>query len=200
MFQKKELDEKGEVPAPFNVEKHNFHPHEVRGDFDFDKNGNPIIKKDSNGDFVDKRGKRVSSRGYLIDNDGNIIDHAGRKKFDKSHVTADGDLPKLFNYGGRRYDVTDTLGQLDKDANGQIIPLTDQQGKLTDNLGRPINSRGYLIDELGNIIDKDGRQIFEKKHLYEDEYPKIMPFSKFNVKNVLGDFEMDPLGQPILEK
>ena len=27
-----------------------------------------------------------------------------------------------------------------------------------------------------------------------------MPFSKFNVKNVLGDFEMDPLGQPILEK
>ena len=26
-----------------------------------------------------------------------------------------------------------------------------------------------------------------------------MPFSKFNVKNVLGDFEMDPLGQPILE-
>jgi len=57
-----------------------------------------------------------------------------------------------------------------------------------------------LIDELGNIIDKDGRQIFEKKHLYEDEYPKIMPFSKFNVKNVLGDFEMDPLGQPILEK
>lgn len=71
---------------------------------------------------------------------------------------------------------------------------------MTDNLGRPINSKGYLIDELGNVIDKDGRQIFEKKHLYEDEYPKIMPFSKFNVKNVLGDFEMDPLGQPILEK
>lgn len=71
---------------------------------------------------------------------------------------------------------------------------------MTDNLGRPINSKGYLIDELGNIIDKDGRQIFEKKHLLDDEYPKIMPFSKFNVKNVLGDFEMDPLGQPILEK
>jgi hypothetical protein len=26
-----------------------------------------------------------------------------------------------------------------------------------------------------------------------------MPFTKFNVKNVLGDFEMDPLGNPILE-
>ena len=29
--------------------------------------------------------------------------------------------------------------------------------------------------------------------------PKILPFTKFNVKNVLGDFEMDPLGNPILE-
>ena len=27
MFDKKDLDEKGELPAPFNVEKHNFNPH-----------------------------------------------------------------------------------------------------------------------------------------------------------------------------
>ena len=33
-----------------------------------------------------------------------------------------------------------------------------------------------------------------------DEIPKIFPFTKFNIKNVLGDFEMDPLGNPILEK
>jgi len=33
-------------------------------------------------------------------------------------VTAEGDLPKLFNYGGRRFDAIDTIGQLDKDANG----------------------------------------------------------------------------------
>jgi hypothetical protein len=26
MFDKKDLDERGEVPAPFNVEKHNFNP------------------------------------------------------------------------------------------------------------------------------------------------------------------------------
>lgn len=66
-------------------------------------------------------------------------------------------------------------------------------------MGRRINSAGYLIDDFGNVIDKDGRQIFEKKHLLEDEVPKILPFTKFNVKNVLGDFEMDPLGNPILE-
>merc|ERR1711935_242560 len=38
------------------------------------------------------------------------------------------------------------------------------------------------------------------KHLENDEIPKIFPWTKFNVKNVLGDFEMDPLGNPILEK
>ena len=50
------------------------------------------------------------------------------------------------------------------------------------------------------MIDRDGRQIFEQKHLENDEIPKIFPFTKFNVKNVLGDFEMDPSGEPILEK
>ena len=49
-------------------------------------------------------------------------------------------------------------------------------------------------------MDKDGREIFEKKHLSNDEVPKIFPFTKFNVKNVLGDFEMDPLGNPILDR
>jgi hypothetical protein len=57
-----------------------------------------------------------------------------------------------------------------------------------------------LIDEFGNVVDKDGREIFEAKHLLNDEVPKIFPFTKFNVKNVLGDFEMDPLGNPILDK
>jgi hypothetical protein len=71
---------------------------------------------------------------------------------------------------------------------------------LVDNLGRLINPRGYLIDEFGNVIDRDGRQIFEKKDLSSDEIPKIFPFTKFNIKNILGDFEMDPLGNPILDK
>jgi hypothetical protein len=45
MFDKKELDERGEIPAPFNVEKYNFNPHLSRGDFDYDKNGKPIVLK-----------------------------------------------------------------------------------------------------------------------------------------------------------
>ena len=86
MFDKSALDGKGEVPAPFNVEKHNFNPHQVRGEFDFDRNGNPMIKKTKSGEYVDKRGQKVSARGYRLDKDGNVIDHQGRVKFDKSHV------------------------------------------------------------------------------------------------------------------
>ena len=33
-----------------------------------------------------------------------------------------------------------------------------------------------------------------------EEIPKIFPFKKFKIKNMLKDFEMDPLGNPILEK
>jgi len=110
MFNKSELDERGEVPAPFNVEKHNFNPHQARGDFDYDKNGKPLIKKDSKGNFVDKRGSRVSSRGYRIDPTDNMIDNYDRKKFDSTQMTPDGDLPKLFNYNGRRFDITDCIG------------------------------------------------------------------------------------------
>lgn len=71
---------------------------------------------------------------------------------------------------------------------------------MIDNLGRRVNSRGYLIDEFGNVVDKDGKEVFEKKHLWNEEIPKIFPFTKFNIKNILGEFEMDPLGNPLLEK
>ena len=106
----------------------------------------------------------------------------------------------MFNYNGRRFDIVDTLGQVDKDKNGNIVPHADKKGNLVDNTGRRINNKGYLIDEFGNVVDKDGRQIFENKHLENQEIPKIFPFTKFNVKNVLGEFEMDPLGIPILDK
>jgi hypothetical protein len=71
-------------------------------------------------------------------------------------MTKDGDLPKLFNYNGKRFDITDIIGQVDKDADGNMVLKKDAHGKFIDNLGRPINSKGYLIDKLGNVIDKDG--------------------------------------------
>ena len=120
MFSKSELDERGEVPAPFSFEKYNFNPHEIRGDFDYDRNGNPRIMKDGAGNYCDKRGDLVSARGYKIDHNGHIIDYHGRKKFDITQIQADGDLPKLYNYNGRRFDITDCIGQFEKDKQGKI--------------------------------------------------------------------------------
>jgi hypothetical protein len=88
MFKKDELDDMGEIPAPFCVEKFNFNPFAIKA------NGSP------------KRGRKVNSKGWLTDNDGNIIeDRFGRVKFDKRQMTKDGDLPKMFNYNGKRFDI-----------------------------------------------------------------------------------------------
>ena len=43
VFDRQELDERGEIPPPFNLEKLNFNPHDIRGYFDRDENGNEII-------------------------------------------------------------------------------------------------------------------------------------------------------------
>lgn len=43
MFDHKDIDERGEIQAPFCVEKYNFNPFIMRGNFDHDKTGKPII-------------------------------------------------------------------------------------------------------------------------------------------------------------
>ena len=71
---------------------------------------------------------------------------------------------------------------------------------MEDNFGRRVNEKGYLIDSENNIIDKEGRRIWSAKHLKNGDFPKIFAFTKFNINNVIGDFEMSPLTDPILEK
>lgn len=36
MFEADDLDDRGELPAPFCVEKYNFNPHDLMGDLDYD--------------------------------------------------------------------------------------------------------------------------------------------------------------------
>jgi hypothetical protein len=36
MFPAEDLDDRGELPAPFCVEKYNFNPHDLLGDLDYD--------------------------------------------------------------------------------------------------------------------------------------------------------------------
>lgn len=57
-----------------------------------------------------------------------------------------------------------------------------------------------MIDHNGNVIDKDSRVIFKSYQLEDDEIPKIFSFTKFNEKHVKGDFDQDPLDEPILGK
>ena len=84
MFQHQDLDERGDLPLPFCVERYNFNPFNIRGDLDTDRQGRLIISKNKNGDMVDKKGRKINKRGWLIDQKGNIIDKNGnRKKFDK---------------------------------------------------------------------------------------------------------------------
>lgn len=75
---------------------------------------------------------------------------------------------------------------------------TKNDGLLVDNLGRRVNEKGYLIDDEGNIIDIHGKKLWDRKHLKNGEFPKIFAFTKFNIKNVLGDFEMNPVGDPMI--
>ena len=43
MFSIKDLDEKGEIPLPFTLNRFNFNPHEIIGNFDYDEHGIPKL-------------------------------------------------------------------------------------------------------------------------------------------------------------
>ena len=183
MFRSDEMDERGEVPAPFCIEKFNFNPHQIMGDFDY-SDGKPILMKTSQGFYIDKKARRVNKHGwYMLPSQGHIVDKEGRKKLDKRQLNDD-DLHKLFNYNGKRFDIKDVMGQFDKDQNGNIITQNNGSGKLLDNLGRAVNEKGYLIDEQGNIIDINQRQIWKRTDLKNGEFPKIFPFTKFNIQRI----------------
>lgn len=129
IFDAKELDERGELPPPYNLERFNFNIHDVRGYFDRDADGNEIIgnKRDAQGNLVDKQGRRVNEHGYLVDGDGNLVDKRGRVKLHKTIMEQNnGDIPLLFNYKGKKFDITDVMGNLDKDRNGNIIIRRDK--------------------------------------------------------------------------
>ena len=118
MFPAVDIDERGEVPAPFCVEKYNFNPHQIMGDFDY-VDGKPQLMQTNKGFFMDKKGRRVNKHGWMtLAGQGHLVDVQGRKKFDKSQLTKEGDLHKLYNYSGQRFDIKDVMGIFDKDQFG----------------------------------------------------------------------------------
>jgi hypothetical protein len=80
MFDAKDIDERGEIPAPFCVEKFNFNPFLVRGDLDYDRAGRPVLIKGPHGETLDKRGKLVNKKGWLVDSEGHICDQSASSR------------------------------------------------------------------------------------------------------------------------
>jgi hypothetical protein len=198
MFQKKQLDDNGDIPQPFKFERYNFNCHDITGACPIGKDGKPIIQETPNGQLVDDSGRQVNENGLLIDEDGNIIDKYNRKKLDKNQLTSKGDLPKMLNYDGKNFKMQNIMGELDKDGRGDAIFKKDKKGNFVDKKGRKVNNKGYLVDSDGNIIDDKGNPIFDKDHLMDGEFPKIFPFSAFNPDTVTGDFKTDKNGNPML--
>ena len=107
----------------------------------------------------------------------------------------------LLNYKGKKFEMMDISGDLDKDRNGNIIIRRDRDNRMVDKKGRRVNNKGYLVDEEDNVVNNEGKTIFDKFSLSKDnEMPKLFPFLKFNINDIKGDFEVDPLGNPILSK
>ena len=93
----------------------------------------------------------------------------------------------------------DICGDLDKDRNGNFIIRRDKDNQMVDKQGRRVNKKGYLIDPDGNVVNREGKMMFESHTLsIDDEIPKLFPFLKFNLEDIKGDYEMDPLGNPML--
>jgi len=92
----------------------------------------------------------------------------------------------------------------DRDRRGKIklISKKDKQGNdiFVDKGGYQVNEKGYIINAQGHICTRKGKKLFHREHLKNNEPPKFLPFTRFNNKRVLGDFELDPVGVPMLDK
>ena len=105
----------------------------------------------------------------------------------------------MLNYDGKQFKIQDVMGEFDKDPRGDIIFEKNKKGEMVDKKGRRVNDKGYLINNDGDIVDKKGNKIWNKDHLYENEFPKIFPFSSFNPDSITGNFDRDAKGNPILK-
>ena len=75
------LSELGELPMPYRLEKYNFNPHKISGNFDFNDKRKPMFLQNKHKQFTDKDWKPVNKAGYLINERGDVIDKDGQVRF-----------------------------------------------------------------------------------------------------------------------
>lgn len=108
VFQAKDLDERGNIPMPFAIEKYNFNPFDLLGTFFYDDVEDPLsfVKSQRGGRYIDELGRQVSLQGFLIDAQNSIVNKKGVKRFDHKQFRQFGGLmPKLYNYYGKTFEL-----------------------------------------------------------------------------------------------
>lgn len=177
------------------MHKFNFNANDIMGNLDVD-----LTPKCPQRD-INKR--RINKFNFLCSENGHVINRNKRKILDKAYLEKNGDFPMLLNFKCKKFHIKDVTGLLLRDVQtGEPVMKKDKfNSKYWDRKGRQVNKRGYLIDMEGNIVTNKNNKIFDVKALLKDgEIPKIFSFTKFNQNEVTGQFEVDPLGQPILKQ
>jgi hypothetical protein len=82
------LEDLGELPMPFKLEKFNFNPHRIMGCFYYDSKNQhkPIILKSKYNSSVDNHNRPVNQQGYLINGREDVIDNDGHVRFVKEQL------------------------------------------------------------------------------------------------------------------
>ena len=50
-----------------------------------------------------------------------------------------------------------------------------------DKAGFMVNNQGYIVTKEGHISTRLGKILFWKHQLKNEEFPKIFPFTRFNI-------------------
>ena len=146
-FSEKDLDERGEIPLPYSWDRYNFNAFDVTGNLHTDQLNKSPSK--TNEPPIDGNGYQINKKGLLVDQNGNMISRKdGEIKLDTYQLTKDGDIPMLYTYDGRNFNIQESMGEFERDDDGNIIILAqkDEEGnyKNMDKNNREVTGKGYL--------------------------------------------------------
>jgi hypothetical protein len=141
MFEKQQLSQDQEIPKIFPFMK--FNVDSVKGHFERDPGGHPMLQKGKDGRLYDNNGNLVNEKGYLVDPQGNVINRNGRQVFPKHLVEKDGEIPKVFRTGLLRKDTQDDFEEimnditvLEQEQRQAEAPPQRREGKKSKEHGR----------------------------------------------------------------